>query len=500
MRLAIKIIVVLIVIMVSVASVYFGFFYKTSEEDEANNTNGDGNGNNTVSNDTEPPLITSITGNTSGKTGKITTILVTFSDNVAVTNATIFYTSEDANETWESASILDGSFDLAIPDDSASDWWYYITVDDAAGNGPVGDPSVDGSRYYIVNVTYDIEELHHSVFVEEGSATNCKYCPNASKILDELYESNDYNFYFVTLVEDANALAADRLAEYNNIGQPTVFFDGGFKVLKGGVHTIADYETILQTSESRNIPALQAEIDVAYDNGSNALITEVHIQNYDHTRYEGTLRVYLNEIISQRWYGYDGKPFHFAFLEYLIDEDITVDPEQELVVTDTTLLADLRYTDVDPENLMVVAVVFSSESHQGYSNPPDGDPFDAYYADVVAGTLVVEGGNLPPAVGITNPKIGRFHMFGREIYATLQSKTKLFGRTMVSAEASDDSGVTKVEFYIDNELVAEFDAPPYEWLWTGPSFGQHTIKVIAYDEQGKSSTATLDVSTLIFLP
>ena len=105
--------------------------------------------------DDDPPRIDSSTGNTVGNTGETTTIDVTFSDNIGVTTATMYYKSASAG-SWISKSILGGSAGIDIPSDSAENWYYYITVDDAAGNGPIGDPSVDGSVYYPVTVTDNI--------------------------------------------------------------------------------------------------------------------------------------------------------------------------------------------------------------------------------------------------------------------------------------------------------------------------------------------------------
>ncbi len=50
-------------------------------------------------------------------------------------------------------SILGGSAGIVIPSNSVESWYYYVTVDDAAGTGPVGNPSVDGSMYFTVSVT-----------------------------------------------------------------------------------------------------------------------------------------------------------------------------------------------------------------------------------------------------------------------------------------------------------------------------------------------------------
>ena len=102
--------------------------------------------------DNDLPSIDSITGNTVGTTGETTTISATFSDNIGVTVATLYYKTASAG-SYSSTSILSGSAGIAIPLNSIESWYYYVTVDDAAGTGPVGNPSVDGSVYYTVTVS-----------------------------------------------------------------------------------------------------------------------------------------------------------------------------------------------------------------------------------------------------------------------------------------------------------------------------------------------------------
>ena len=55
------------------------------------------------------------------------------------------------------------------------------------------------------------EGFNHTVFIEEGTATSCKFCPDMAYALDSIYQSGDYPFYFVALVEDRNQEAKNRL-------------------------------------------------------------------------------------------------------------------------------------------------------------------------------------------------------------------------------------------------------------------------------------------------
>ena len=225
--------------------------------------------------DNDPPKITNITGDISGKKGDTISIYVTFSDNIKVTSAKIYYKQITDNE-WISKSILNGSVDILL--NSNKNLNYFVTVDDAAGNGPVGKPSSDGSVYFTITVhedeTDDDGRYIRNVFVEEGTLTNCKFCPIVAEWLYDLYSSGDYNFYFVTLV-GKDEKAANRLyEEYNLWGLPTVFIDGGYKVLLGGGHEKSEYAQAIRDAELRSVPDIQLNVNAEYDN--NTIVVGIH--------------------------------------------------------------------------------------------------------------------------------------------------------------------------------------------------------------------------------
>ncbi|UCH72189.1 MAG: hypothetical protein JSW62_01180, partial [Thermoplasmatales archaeon] len=258
--------------------------------------------------DIEPPKIITITGNTTGSTGKITTILVTFSDNVNVTKATMHYKSA-SDGSWSAKSILSGSGDVTIPSDSAENWYYYVTVDDDAGNGPIGDPSSDGSIYYIIAVTESKKDLVHHVFVEEGTATWCSNCPEVADVLHELYDANDPDFYYVSMVEDKNNKANNRLYDdYKILGFPTVYIDGGYQVIMGSSDFKSTFQEKISRSMSREIPSLYLDVRSEWNNSTKELENIVTIENYDDEKYTGRLKVYITEINSP-WSDWNGDPY-----------------------------------------------------------------------------------------------------------------------------------------------------------------------------------------------
>ena len=474
--------------------------------------------NNTGGKDTTPPQITDISGNLTVTAGHTATITALFTDNVNVTNATLYYKLAGST-TWNEDSILSGSASIYIPPETTSNYYYYVTVDDAAGNGPVGNPSLDGSLYYTITVqpsgTNGNEELLHTVFVEESTATWCTNCPNVANILSSLYESKKYNFYYVALINDTNTVAAARNNnDYNIHAFPTVFIDGGYKVILGGNNLESVYANTINIAQGRTIPKIKLTVTAQYKNTTKEVTVTTRIENKDNQTYTGRLKLYLTEIVSHVS-DYTNKPYHFGFLEYLVNKDISVNGKQNITSSDTKNIAAYDY-----ENLMIIGVVFSSQKHTGYANPPTKNPFDAYYADATNATKVAQTGNLPPQLQITSPQKGNIYLNGEILPFVdkiinrnhvikklenisllrnfLHNKTILLGKNkLITVEATDDSAIAKVEFYVDGTLQLTDKQAPYEWSFEKLSntksvwLKTHTLKVIAYDDTGK----TMCVST-----
>ncbi len=89
------------------------------------------------------------------------------------------------------------------------------------------------------------------------------------------------------------------------------------------------------------------------------------------------------------------------------------------------------------------------------------------------GTTPPPGDTTPPTVSISAPT----------------DATTVSGAVTVRASASDASGITKVEFYIDGALAAVDTVPSYRFTWdtTGVPDGAHTLMARAFD--GYDNTA-----------
>lgn len=86
------------------------------------------------------------------------------------------------------------------------------------------------------------------------------------------------------------------------------------------------------------------------------------------------------------------------------------------------------------------------------------------------------GENVAPVVSITQPTTAASFISGAEITLT--------------ANASDEKEVMKVEFYADDQLLGQDTEAPYSYTWTGAAIGAHQIYAIAYDNDEESTTSS----------
>ncbi|HEC76365.1 MAG TPA: hypothetical protein ENI33_03780 [Thermoplasmatales archaeon] len=103
----------------------------------------------------------------------------------------------------------------------------------------------------------------------------------------------------------------------------------------------------------------------------------------------------------------------------------------------------------------------------------------------------------PRYIRIEKPVEKHLYIADREIIRLLKN-TVIIGKITIKADAYDENGVEKVEFYIDDELKNTDYIMPYSWLWDEFAFGMHEIKVIAYDNEGNADTDEMEVAIFNF--
>jgi len=110
-----------------------------------------------------------------------------------------------------------------------------------------------------------------------------------------------------------------------------------------------------------------------------------------------------------------------------------------------------------------------------------------------------------PTVTITKPMKNTLYIQNKEI-TSLTNTTIIYGPINITVNANSGAGIARVEIYIDEKLKENITGGgPYTYLWNpiiqfnGLSL-KHTIKVIAYDNQGEHASAELNVTKWRFHP
>ncbi|GEM49395.1 cellulase family glycosylhydrolase [Deinococcus cellulosilyticus] len=101
-------------------------------------------------------------------------------------------------------------------------------------------------------------------------------------------------------------------------------------------------------------------------------------------------------------------------------------------------------------------------------------------AEATQSITVGSAPNDPPALTVSSP---------------IEGQTFTAGTTVnVAATATDSDGVSKVDFYMDGILKLSDTTSPYSYSATGLTSGAHSIKVVATDTKGASSTITRNIT------
>jgi parallel beta-helix repeat protein len=122
---------------------------------------------------------------------------------------------------------------------------------------------------------------------------------------------------------------------------------------------------------------------------------------------------------------------------------------------------------------------------------PGGDNQDNYPM------MIPNGVDLePPEVSITRPQDGYLYVniLGIIVFEVpirfIIFNTLIVGPIDIEVYANDNiTGIEKVEFYLNEEFMAEDDTPPYGWTWSNLALlFPYTIRVVAYDNAGNEES------------
>jgi len=204
------------------------------------------------------------------------------------------------------------------------------------------------------NADATLEDLDftHTVFAEECSATWCGWCPFVIDWLHNIWEDEDYDWYYVTLVDDKNTYADQRISELGVTGFPTVVYDGGYTSIVGATNQQDHEDAIIDCGNRGDVANVDLSL-TAYWLGNGEIEVTAEITNNEASTYFGHLHVYVTEINS-RWYN-SGTQYHFAMINnYAINQDVNVPSGETESITQTWS----GYTDITMDNIKVIGSVF----------------------------------------------------------------------------------------------------------------------------------------------
>jgi len=124
---------------------------------------------------------------------------------------------------------------------------------------------------------------------------------------------------------------------------------------------------------------------------------------------------------------------------------------------------------------------------------PGGDNQDNYPM------MIPNGVDLePPEVSISKPQDGYLYVNILDIIVFeipirfIIFNTLIIGKIDIEVYAIDNiTGINKVEFYLNDELVGEDETPPYSWTWSNiVILFPFTIRVVAYDNAGNEASSS----------
>jgi len=206
----------------------------------------------------------------------------------------------------------------------------------------------------------------HTVLIEYVGKTTCGYCPTASNQLKSIYNSGDYDFYFVSLIPDANSRVWDRVMELEVSPVPHVFFDGGYRDILGAQTDEQPYRNAITQSGERDVPDIDLDVTVEWKGGGTLKIS-VTVINNEAEEYDGHLRVYIVEP-EARWEYTGGSDIHYGVLDIPIDRSLALPQGQAMPLGDTytftkTWIGSLwEFGDITEDNIKVIAAVFDGET------------------------------------------------------------------------------------------------------------------------------------------
>jgi hypothetical protein len=108
--------------------------------------------------------------------------------------------------------------------------------------------------------------------------------------------------------------------------------------------------------------------------------------------------------------------------------------------------------------------------------------------------VIEKQSNTESLVKLERPEESCLYIFDKKVTLTPSEKTIIFGKISINVVMQDEEiKSSKVEFYVDDLLKATDVEVPYTWAWNEIAFGDHEIKIIAYDHNGNNVSKEITV-------
>ncbi|WP_455392854.1 Ig-like domain-containing protein [[Eubacterium] cellulosolvens] len=291
----------------------------------------------------------------------------------------------------------------------------------------------------------------HTVFAEYFTTGWCVYCPSASSNLKSIYDSKDYDFYFVSMIledQDSNLIsqdARDRADEFGISSFPTVEFEGGYYEVVGGQSDENNYRNAIDACIDREVPDIDIEL-TAKHKGDAVIEISTDITNSDASSYSGTLRIYIVEIVS-RYLNYDGDYSSYGFLDFALVKDITIQSgnvANEVTTWDGAQVTDELgndFSDIQPDNIIVFATMSNGDRATAMERHQESAmALNLYFIDEAAAAYLTEGAEddtKEPEIEILEPS----------------PFDELSGTIRLEARITDEGTVPNVDYDIDDNGI-----------------------------------------------
>jgi len=237
------------------------------------------------------------------------------------------------------------------------------------------------------------QNYSHTVFVGVATSQNCAPCHTWNQHMHDAYISGLYDFEYVEMIgfdhngSVLNEKADDWASGYGVVGYPTSIFDRDYQRIAGDHPD--QLPGVLDACGNRTVEDITANMTVSWL-GNATIEVNITVQNNEEAQYNGHILAFITEIVSR--YDTDGgDPYHFGFLDFAFDKNISIDAGGEY--TDSTVWngndhGDAHgdnFGDITEGNIQVTMTVFKNDEYldetvsarMAANNPPyvPGEPF-----------------------------------------------------------------------------------------------------------------------------